>query len=286
MKINKLIYRLIFLGITILIVPALPILIIFLGTNSPQYVIQGTLNMSYEPNISAWNLYLEAIKNLISLNLGNSTSSGLPVVQELYSGFYESFKIILPAIFFSYLIGTCIGILRKNKETKNYNNLNFLFYIPMIVFSYLFLWFSDSFGIDFTSGIRYIYAILILSIYPIFIISKSFEMKYKETIKSDFYMFHISSGFSKKQILNKFLIRYFGIEYFSFFENLVIYMFSFIYFVEAPFAINGMGYKFVLGIQRFDYPLTIGFCIVALIIFSVINIIIDFTKLKIDIRKI
>jgi peptide/nickel transport system permease protein len=268
------------------VIPALPIIIIFLGTTSPEYVIKGTLNMSITQETSPWELYLQAIKNLVTFNLGTSISSGQPVIDEIWAGFNQSFKIIIPALLFSYLLGTLIGILKRDKNTSNGKQLDFIFYIPMIVFSYLFLFMSDKLGIDFTSGIKFVYAIIILSVYPVFVVYKSFYTRYHTIIESDFYKFHISTGLDKKHIFKKFLIKYFGLEYLSFFENLVIYMFGFIYFVESPFAINGMGNKFVLGIQRFDYPLIIGFCIISIILFSVINIIVEFIKLRIDPRQI
>jgi ABC-type dipeptide/oligopeptide/nickel transport system permease component len=154
----------------------------------------------------------------------------------------------------------------------------------MIVYSYLLLWLSGEVGIDFTSEVKYIYAVLILSIYPIFVVMKSFVMKYKEVIVSDCYLFHLSMGFSNKSVLRKFFIKYFGMEYIAFFENIVIYMFGYVYFVEAPFAINGVGYKFIMGVQRYDYPLIIGFCIAAFILFSVINIVVEILRYKIDVR--
>ncbi len=285
MKRYNLIYRILFLLLTVLVIPLLPIIIIFLGTNSPEYVIKGTLNMSVSPGVSPWNLYLEALKNLLTFNLGTSISSGQSVINEIGAGLGQSFKIIIPALVLSYLLGTLIGILRKGKSPITGKRYDFIFYIPMIVFSYFFLFLSDKLGIDFTSGIRYVYAVIILSIYPVFIVYKSFISRYHTIIESDFYQFHLSTGVGKSNIFKNFLVKYFGIEYLSFLENLVIYMFGFIYFVESPFAINGMGYKFVLGIQRFDYPLIIGFCIVSIIFFSVINIIIGYIQSKIDPRR-
>lgn len=286
MKNFNLTYRIIFLLLTILVIPALPILIIFIGTDSPEYVIKGTLNMSISQDTSPWELYVQAIKNLVTLNLGTSTSSGQPVISEIGSGLAQSFKIIIPAMIFSYLMGTFIGILKKEKNHSDVKKYDFLFYIPMIVFSYIFLFLSDKLGIDFTSDIKFIYAIVILSIYPIFVVSNSFNTRYHTIIKNDFYKFHLSTGLDKEFIFRKFLIKHFGIEYLSFFENLLIYMFGFIYFVESPFAINGIGNKFVLGILRFDYPLIIGFCIISIILFSIINIIVELLKSQIDTRRL
>lgn len=286
MKSHNLTYRIIFLLLTILVIPALPILIIFLGTNSPEYVIKGTLNMSIAQETSPWELYVQAIKNLVTFNLGTSISSGQPVIDELGKGLAVSFKIIIPSILLSYILGTSIGILNRNNYVYDKKRIDFIFYVPMIVFSYLFLFLSDQLGIDFTTNIKFVFAIIILSIYPVFIVYKSFNTNYQTLINSDFYKFHLSTGMNRKDIFRKFLIKIFFIEYLSFLENLIIYMFGFIYFVESPFAINGIGYKFVLGINRFDYPLIIGFCVISIILFSTINIITEIIKLHIDPRRI
>jgi ABC-type dipeptide/oligopeptide/nickel transport system permease component len=283
---TQLIYRLIFLALTILCIPAVPILIIFMGTNSPEYVINGTLNMSVNNEYSVWGLYSTALTNLITLNLGNSTSTGQPVIKEIISGFSESLKIVLPALIFSYISGTIIGFINKNKPIKKSNRIYFIFYIPMIVFSYLILFLADKIGIDFTSNIKFLFAIIVLSIYPTFIVANSFLSCYNELVNSDYYRFHLSTGMPNKTIFLKFMKGYFSLAYLSFFENLFIYMLSFIYFVESPFSINGVGNKFVLSIQRFDYPLIIGFCIISIILLSFINILVDFIKFRIDPRSI
>ncbi len=61
-------------------------------------------------------------------------------------------------------------------------------------------------------------------------------------------------------------------------------MLGFLYFVEVPFGINGMGYRFVSSIHRFDYPVIIGFCIFTILILSFVNILVDLLKLKLDPR--
>jgi len=174
----------------------------------------------------------------------------------------------------------------KKYQSNRSKNFDFIFYIPMIVFSYLFLFISDKIGIDFTSNIKFVFAIIILSIYPTFVVAKSFSSSFVGLIKSEYYKFHESLGFQRKSILRKFTIKHFSLGYLTFFENLVIYMFGFIYFVESPFSINGVGNKFIIGVQRFDYPLIIGFCIVSIILFSLINIIVGFIQYRIDPRKV
>ena len=288
MSLKRIIYRIIFLGITILIIPALPIMIIFLGISSSKYVIYGTLNMDVSQSIPAWEIYITFLKNILVFDLGTSTSSGQLVIHELMTALVESSKSIIIALLLSYTFGTISGVLSaKSRRLKIFwSRSEFIFYIPMIVFSYLFLYFLDFMGINFLSNIRYIFAGFILSIYPFYIVTQSMNKTITEIKNSDYFSFHRSYGFSDELIWRKFCKRFVIIDYLSFFENLLIFMFGFIFFVETPFGIYGIGYKFVMAIQRFDYPVIIGFCIFSIILFSVISILTETIKIMVDPRVI
>ena len=131
MSFRRIIYRIIFLGMTILIIPALPILIIFLGISSPKYVIYGTLNMNVSQSIPAWDIYIAFFKNILVFDLGTSTSSGQLVINELMTALGESSKSIIIALLLSYTLGTIFGILsaksRRLKISGIYRNLFFIF---------------------------------------------------------------------------------------------------------------------------------------------------------------
>lgn len=244
--------------------------------------------MEVSQTVSAWDIYITFIKRIILLDFGTSTASGQLVIKEVVSALGESAKSILPALFLSYAIGTAIGILIAKFQfaEKLWQRSEFIFYIPMIVFSYLFLYLLDFFGIDFLSNIKYIFTSLILSIYPMYIVSKSLNKTIIKINNSDFFTFHQSCGFNTNQIWHKFCKRFVIIEYLSFFENLVVFMLGFIFFVETPFGIHGIGYKFVFAIQRFDYPVIIGFCIFSIILLSVIGVLVETIRLRLDPRGV
>ncbi len=286
MSLKRIIYRIVFLGFTILIIPLLPILIIFLGISSPEYVIYGTLNLDVSQSVSSWEIYTTFLKHILMFDFGTSTSSGQLVIHEVVKALRESLKSIIIALLLSYTIGTAAGIFsaKSYRLRKLWDRMEFIFYIPMIVFSYLVLYLLDFTGIDFLSNIRYVFAGLILSIYPFYIVSKSMNKTIAEVKNSDFFSFHKSCGFEESQIWKKFCKRFVIVDYLSFFENLLIFMFGFIFFVETPFGIHGMGYRFVLAIQRFDYPVIIGFCIFSIILFSIIGILVETIKMRVDPR--
>lgn len=282
------IYRVVFLFLTILIIPLLPIIIIFTGISSPEYVIKGTLNINLSQSeiISYWDIYTSFLKNIIQLDFGISTSTGKPVIIIVVSRLLESMKLIIPSIITSYLIGTFWGFWSENskKVERFWNRSQFVFYIPMIVISYLLLYLLSFLNIDFLSNTKYFAGIVVLSIYPIFVITNSIKKTLRELHDSDFFLFHKSIGFNKNEIWRKFCYKFLIIDYLSFFENILIFMIGFIYFVEMPFGINGMGYEFVIAIQRFDYPVIIGFCIFSVILLNLVGIIIEPIKTTLDPR--
>ena len=286
MEARKIGYRLLFLILTILIIPIIPIAVIFLGISTPEYVIYGTLNVDVSQGISSWAIYTSFLKKILLFDFGTSTASGQPVVKEVFQALTESAQLIFPALAFGYGTGTIFGIMlsRFPSIKKIWKKVSFVFFIPTIVFSYVSLYFFDSIGIDMLSWIRYVFAGLILSIYPIYVVSHSFEKTVKEIARSDFFSFYLSCGFNVEQIWKKFCYRFIIIDYLAFFENLLIFMFGFIFFVETPFGIHGIGYRFVFAVQRFDYPVIIGFCVISIILLSVVGLIAEYIKKTLDPR--
>ena len=135
------------------------------------------------------------------------------------------------------------------------------------------------------SNIKYLYASAVLSLYPIYVVTNATKKTLRDLSNSDFFLCHIAFGFNIKEIWEKFCYKFIIIDYLSFFENIIIFMFGFIFFVEAPFGIQGMGYKFIIAIQRFDYPVIIGFCTFGVILLSIVNLAVEAIKIAFDPRE-
>ena len=287
---KRLIYRILFLVLTILIIPLVPILIIFVGVSSPEYVIKGTLNidLSQIEALNYFDIYTSFLGNIVRFDLGTSTASGKSVISIISSGLKESMIIIIPGIIISYIMGTLIGIwTEKSKKADSvWNKSQFIFYVPMIVLSYLLLYFLSFIGVNFLSNIKYMAAMVVLSVYPVYVIANALKKTLGELKDSDFLLFHKSMGFTAGKIWQTFCYKFIIIDYLSFFENMLIFMIGFLFFVEMPFGIHGMGYKFVIAIQRFDYPVIIGFCIFGIMLLSVVGLIVEAVKLRLDPRGV
>jgi peptide/nickel transport system permease protein len=129
-------------------------------------------------------------------------------------------------------------------------------------------------------------AMAVLSVYPVYVIANALEKTLSELKDSDFILFHKAMGFTAGEIWQKFCYKFIIIDYLSFFENMLIFMIGFLFFVEMPFGIHGMGYRFVTAIQRFDYPVIIGFCIFGIMLLSVVGLIVEAMKLRLDPRGV
>ncbi len=241
---KRLIYRIAFLGLTIFIIPLVPILIIFAGVSSPEYVIKGTLNMdlSQTEALNYLDIYTSFLKNIVRFDLGTSTASGKSVISIVSSGIKESLIIVIPGIILSYITGTLIGIwTEKSKRAASvWNKSQFIFYVPIIVISYLVLYFLSFIGVDFLSNIKYIAAMAVLSVYPVYVIANALKKTLSELKNSDFLLFHEAMGFTAGKIWQKFCYRFIIIDYLSFLENMLIFMIGFLFFVEFAFSIHCM----------------------------------------------
>ena len=285
---KKIVYRIIFLAFTVLIIPVVPILVIFVGVSSPEYVMKGTLNidLSQTEATDYMKVYTTFLMNMLRLNLGTSATSGKSVISIVSSGMLKSLIIIIPSTIFSYTAGMLIGIWTEKSKIANaiWSKSQFVFYIPMIAFSYLLLYLLTFAGVDLLSNKRYLAAIIALSLYPVFVISNSLKKTLVDLRRSDFFLFHKSLGFGEDRIWNKFCRKLVLVDFLSYLENILIYMFGFLYFAETPFGINGMGHKFVFAVQRFDYPVIIGFCVFGILLLSTVGLMVDILKLRLDTR--
>ncbi|MFA8342374.1 MAG: ABC transporter permease subunit [Rhodothermaceae bacterium] len=285
---NNLVIRLGLVLIFILLIPILPIIIIFSGRTSPEYVMYGTLNVNVKGSLSFFEVYYRFLNNLISFDLGNSISTNQPVIDEINIALNNSFLIIVIAIIFTLVLGPLFSYLKTNfKIFNNYiKKIEFIFYIPIIVFTYLFIFFLDNLGLNILGNLKFILAGIILSIYPTFVVFSSLTDLTIKLKKTNIFNNYVSLGFHPNKILMKYFRKFYLIEILSYLENLIVYMFGFIFFVETPLGINGFGYKFVLAIQRYDYPLIIGLCIFSFLFFSILNLLIESIKSVIDPRTL
>jgi len=280
-------YRLALLGVTLLVIPAVPILIIYAGVSSPEYVIKGALNIQLSERglPSYWDVYTGFLWRMLHCDFGHSTSWGMPATRVVLEGLAESMPVILTCAILTYLAGTALGAWRtKNLDAQAaWAGARFVVFVPAVILAYLGAYGLSHLGL-LQSSARYLLAGVVLSVYPIYVVSRSFGSVIAATRNSSFFRCHQAMGFRPADIWLKFCWKAVVIDYLSSAVNLLVFMLGFLFFVEAPLGIDGMGRRFVMAVHRYDYPVVIGYCIVALIVIAIVGFFVDLVRARLDPR--
>lgn len=280
-------YRLILLGATLLVIPAVPILIIYAGVSSPEYVIRGALNIQLPEGArpTYWDVYGEFLGRLLHCDFGYSMSWGIPATRVVLGGLYESVPVILTCAFVTYLAGTALGVWRAKGGHAKATSLGtrFAVFIPAVILAYLGAYCLSYLGL-LQSAARYVLAGVVLSVYPTYVVSRSLGGTVAGIRNSSFFRCHQAMGFGLSDIWLKFCWKAVVIDYLSSAVNLLVFTLGFLFFVEAPLGIDGMGRRFVMAVHRYDYPVVIGYCIVASIIIALVGFLVDLVRARLDPR--
>jgi len=276
------------MAVFVCLLPAFPILIVIKGFVAPEYIFKGTLNLngSELQHFSFTQVYFKYIDQLLQFNFGESVVSGNSVSSEVLSGFFTSSSFILVALLLA-IVGMLINSSIKADPLFNsfkQSGQSYAAFIPLIVLSYFVQYVLFKLGISLSYSLKMISASLVITVIPTYVGSNQLRKTMKQVINSDFFNFHLACGFNHSYIWNKLTARLAWMEILNISEYLMIYFFAFSVFVEIPFNIQGMGFKFINAIQHLDYPIIIGFCIFQIIFLSIVGLIIEVIKMKLDPR--
>ncbi len=288
---QRITYRLLLLLLTLAMIPAVPLFIILSGVNSAEYVMRGTLNLSEassKQNLQFGEVYIDLLGRMAVLDFGQSTATGQPARTIVASSLAESAKVILPAMLIAYVIGTLVGvgIQMSSLIGQLMRWLRFTFFIPIIVFAYLLAYLLSYAGVSSISPLRYLVAGAVLAIFPTYLVIQSVNRTIVDISSSKFFQYHLAMGFSTPDAWARFCWRLLAIDYLSFAVHMLVFMFGFLYFVEVPLGIEGMGPRFVSSIYRYDYPVIVGFCSIAVLLIGVIGFLVDMARSWLDPRKV
>lgn len=283
-------YRVFLLLLTLAAIPAVPLLIILSGVNSAEYVMRGTLDL-HQVSPSSLDFeatYFELLSRMAVLDFGRSTVTDQLAGAVVLNSLLESAKVMAPAMFIAYGVGTIIGfgICRNLLIAQFARWLRFIFFVPIIVFAYLFAVLLGHAGIGSDSPIRYLAAAGILAIFPVYLVMQSVSRTVSEVSVSKAFQYHLAMGFSAPDAWAKFCWRFLAIDYLAFAVHMLVFMFGFLFFVEVPLGINGMGLRFVSAVYRYDYPVIIGFCSVAVLVIGVGGFCVDLARSMLDPRRV
>ena len=283
-------YRIILLLITLAVIPAVPLLVILSGVNSAEYVMRGTLDLPQgsQGDLEFGATYVELLGRMAVLDFGRSTATGQSARTVVISSLAESAKVILPAMVIAYGIGTMIGLgVRISPLVARIMRwLRFIFFVPIIVFAYLLAYLLSYVGVSSVSPLRYLVAAAVLAIFPIYLVIQSVSRTVANVGTSKFFRYHRAIGFSTTEAWAKFCWRFLAIDYLAFAVHMLVFMFGFLFFVEVPLGVDGMGPRFVSSVYRYDYPVIVGFCAIAVLLIGVSGFLVDLARSWLDPRKV
>ncbi len=238
--------------------------------------------------------YLDYMKHLLMGDMGQSYSTGKPVVLDIVSRFPNTFILTVTSILISVLVSIPIGIVSATRQYSIFDNMGMIFaligismpsfwtgLILIIVFSLNLRWFPSG-------GMTGIKSLILPAVTLAFgataAIARTTRSSMLEVVRQDYINTAKAKGVSRGVVIRKHALKnalipavtIIGLEFGVLLGGAVL--------TETVFSWPGIGRLMVEAIQRKDTPMVLGCVIVFALAFSVVNLIIDILYAYIDPR--
>jgi peptide/nickel transport system permease protein len=206
-------------------------------------------------------------------DLGESYVFRQPVAGLLFQSSGNSFRLIVPALFFGGLAGVTLGIWIAyhpgGMRRHLLNAATSVALLPSLVLSTLVVyglgyklgWISPSHSI----------AVVLLSFVPLFITALTTFQEYAIILQSDYTRAARSQGFPEWMIALQSL-KPAAVGLTTNFTNLALHILTATVFIEMIFSLPGLGSLLLTATERFDYPVITGVSLCVVLFFSLMNI--------------
>ncbi|MES2615240.1 MAG: ABC transporter permease [Bdellovibrionota bacterium] len=106
--------------------------------------LRHELEIQYGLDKPVWTRYFVWVKNILTLNFGNSLTTRSPAMEQIIQRFPISLSFGIPSFFLTYFICIPLGVMMALKDGSKFDSLSsfflFIFYsIPALVFAIIFL---------------------------------------------------------------------------------------------------------------------------------------------------
>lgn len=264
-----------------------------LGDGATQEAIEKLRN-EMGLNQPVFIQYFDYMKNLLMGNMGQSYSTGKPVVLDIASRFPNTFILTVTSILISVIISIPIGIVSATRQYSIFDNFGMIFaligismpsfwtgLILIIVFSLNLRWFPSG-GMSGVGSL--ILPATTLEFGATAAIARTTRSSMLEVIRQDYINTAKAKGVSRGVVIRKHALKnalipavtIIGLEFGVLLGGAVL--------TETVFSWPGIGRLMVEAIQRKDTPMVLGCVIVFALAFSVVNLIIDILYAYIDPR--
>lgn len=238
--------------------------------------------------------YARYIKGLVTGNMGQSYTTGKPVIGEIASRFPNTLKLTLLSIIIAIAISIPIGVISATKQYSIFDNIGMIFALAgismpsfwlgltlIIAFSLKLGWFPSG-GADSFKSI--ILPALTLGAEAAASITRTTRSSMLEVVHQDYIRTAKAKGVGKRDVILKHALKnaliptitIIGIEFGNLLGGAIL--------TETVFSWPGIGRLMVESINRKDTPMVLGCIIVFSVGFSIVNLIIDILYAYIDPR--
>jgi peptide/nickel transport system permease protein len=248
-----------------------------------------------------WMQYLHFLRNLLHLDLGTSFAQGAPVGRLILERMPATFELAFGAILLAVLIGVPLGLwagLRPNGAAgKGIMAGSILgvslptFWVGLIlimVFAVKLGWLPSTgrgqttalLGIQVSfltaDGLRHlVLPTITLSLVNIAMIIRLTQAGTRETLMHDFVKFARAKGLSSTRIVGVHVLKSISIPIVTVIALQFGTIIAFAIVTESIFAWPGMGKLIIDSIQLLDRPVIVGYLMIIVVLFVIINLIVD-----------
>jgi len=257
-----------------------------------------------------WGQYIVFLKGAVRGNLGNSFIHNIPAIKLIIQRLPATLELATSAMMIAIVVGLPLGIvagLRSNSavgqgimacSTLGFSLPNFWVGLMLVmIFSISLGWLPTSgrgetveifgIGISFLTidGLRHlILPALTLSLFPLALIIRLTKAGVEETWPSEFIKFARAKGLTMKRITLVHILKNILIPVVTVTGIQFGILLAFAVVTETVFAWPGMGKLIIDSINYLDRPVIVAYLLITVIIFIIINLIVDILYSVLDPR--
>lgn len=291
MPVSKLILK---LSITYLLISLLIFSLILLP-RAPHYLVESQfhIEVKYGFTMDGYKAKLNELITYIKDNNGLGIApEGIPYVELMERYTIRSLQILLPSFFLTIALSLTYCFFTINKKMNNTkkrksNPFALLFSLPdffiFILLQYLFIRIGNQFGIkiDVFGNVQWFHFILptiVLSIYPIYYLSKVMLTIFTKELQKDYINTARSKGTMNNKIVRIHILRNSMGSMLSHTFVAFIYLISNLPIIELLSAYDGLGYQLISSIKKYDDLKAISFVIPFISIIFITKFCMDLIK--------
>jgi peptide/nickel transport system permease protein len=272
------------------------------------------------PLIVQFGYYLS---NLVRGDLGRSILTTRPVLEELREGIPATIELVVPALIFATLFGIAFGAISAIYSGRAIDQIARLvslfgmsmpvFWLGLVVQLLFYRWlgilpvgrrlagdiapppdvtglylvdsvFAGQFDVFLDAGLHLILPVFVLSLDSMAMIARFARTSILEVLQSDYIRTAYSKGLSQRQVMLRHALRNALIPVVTIIGIRLGAMLGGAIIVETIFSWPGVGRRAFQSLLSLDYPMVMGFTLWMVLVYGMVNLIVDLLYPMIDPR--